>query len=113
MRCGYVFGTAWGGPGVAPASRAGPFWRPFFYQKSKKAAPRSPKGSPKLENERLNIHAKIDAEKDTKSMQKGIQYDAKMDAKITVFSRFFEKSENARDYSFYHRKRGSGHLEIQ
>ena len=35
-----------------------------------------------------------------------------MDAKINVFSCFFEKGENARNYLFYNIKRGSGHLKI-
>ena len=40
-------------------------------------------------------------------MPKGYQNDAQMDANIDDFSYFFEKGENARNYLFYNRKRGS------
>ena len=33
-----------------------------------------------------------------------------MEPKINEFSYFFEKGENAPNYLFYNRKRGSGHL---
>ena len=47
-----------------------------------------------------------------KNDEKRLQNDAKMDAKIFDFSCFFEKCENARNYLFYHIKRGSGHLKM-
>ena len=45
-------------------------------------------------------------------MAKGFQNDAKMDAKINEKSYFSEKGCNARNYLFYNRKRGSGHLKM-
>ena len=45
-------------------------------------------------------------------MPKGYQNDAQMDAQIDEFSYFFEKGGNARNYLFYNRKRGSGHLKM-
>ena len=41
-----------------------------------------------------------------------IQNDTKMEAKIDNFSNFSEKGRNARNYLFYNRKRGSGHLKM-
>ena len=46
-------------------------------------------------------------------MRKGYQNDAQMDAKIHEISHFFGKGENARNYLFYNRKRGSEHLKIK
>ena len=45
-----------------------------------------------------------------KLMPKGFQNDTKIDAKINENSYFSEKGWNARNYLFYNRKRGSGHL---
>ena len=45
-----------------------------------------------------------------KDMPKVIKNDIKMDTKIDKFSNFSEKGWNARNYLFYNRKRGSGHL---
>ena len=70
----------------------------IFHQKSKKWHPKR--------------HPKIDAEKVSKIYAKRLQNDAKMDAKIDDFSYFFEKGENARNYLFYNRKRGSGHQKM-
>ena len=47
-----------------------------------------------------------------KLMPKVIQNDTKMDTKIDTFSNFSEKGCNARNYLFYNRKRGSGHLKM-
>ena len=46
-------------------------------------------------------------------MPKGSQNDAKMDAEIIDCSCFCEKGENAPNYLFYNRKRGSGHLQLE
>ena len=46
-------------------------------------------------------------------MPKGYQNDAQMDAIIFEFSYFFEKGENARNYLFYNRKRGSEQVKIK
>ena len=51
--------------------------------------------------------------KKKRSMPKGHQHDAQMDAKINDVSCFFEKDENARNYLFYNRKRGSEHIKMQ
>ena len=67
-------------------SRAGPFWRPFFDQKSQKVDPRSPKGAESPEKGHPKNHAKNDAGKEAESMAKGSQKDAKMEAQIMDFS---------------------------
>ena len=46
-------------------------------------------------------------------MPNGSQNDAQMDAKIDECSYFFEKGDNARNYLFYNRKRGSEHVQIK
>ena len=46
-------------------------------------------------------------------MRKGYQNDAQMDTNIYDFSYFFEKGENARNYLFYNRKRGSEQVKIK
>ena len=46
-------------------------------------------------------------------MRKGYQNDAQMDAKIDECSYFFEKGENARNYLFYNRKRGSEQVKVE
>ena len=47
-----------------------------------------------------------------KVMPKGYQNDAKMETKIFENSCFSEKGWNARNFLFYKRKRGSGHLKV-
>ena len=91
--------------GAPKGERVLNFWSPFgailgaiFYKTSKKWHPK--------------VHPKIDAEKVLKNDAKRIQNEAKIDAEIIVFSYFFEKGENARNYLFYNIKRGSGHLKM-
>ena len=92
------------------------FWRaPGCQKSSARCETEVPFGDhfqPKIEKSKKwhpESHPKIDAEKVLKNDAKRLQNEAKMDAKIYDFSYFFEKGENARNYLFYNRKRGSGH----
>ena len=72
-----------------------------------------PRGAQSQKKEQLDIYAKNDAEKNIENMRKGYQNDAQMDTNIYDFSYFFEKGENARNYLFYNRKRGSEQVKVK
>ena len=73
-----------------------PFWEPFSTKSRQKGIQKG------MQNSMSKKYRKL--------MPEACQNDTKMDAKIDEISYFSEKGWNARNYLFYNRKRGSGHL---
>ena len=88
----YAFGRQQGGPWHL-------CWTHFGDHFRRKSEKRHQKGMQKSMSKKYR-----------KLVAKGSQNDTKMDTKIDENSYFSEKGWNARNYLFYNRKRGSGHL---
>ena len=86
----------WASKGGSPSLSLDPFWRPLSIKNSKKGIKKD------MQNSMPKTYRKM--------MAKGSQNDAKIDSKIDENSYFSEKGWKARNYLFYNRKRGSGHL---
>ena len=79
-----------------PQHFVGPCWEPFWTKSRQKG----------IQKGMQNLMSK----KYRKWMPKGYQNDAKIETQIHEQLYFYGKGWNARNYLFYNRKRGSGHL---